>query len=206
MKTTTVQQLCSKPSALLGGIIIALSLLVMQPINSHAQEDSKVKLKYSENFGHTLNIGLGAAYFGYVGYTVPFLNLNYELNVARNFTLAPSIGFASYRSYDYYYYAGYRYYYHETVMPIGIKGTYYFDRILNAGPNWDFYLAATLGFNIHRVVWDDGYYGDKGVARDSSPLYLDAHIGTEYHVSRGCGIFLDISTGVSTIGLAVHHL
>ena len=211
MKTTLLKQLYNKQQLLLKGMAIALSVIVAQPIASNAQDNNNnnkvVRIKNTtESYGHTLNIGLGAAYFGYVGYTVPFLSLNYEINVARDFTLAPSLGFASYRSYNNYFYAGSRYYYHETVMPIGVKGTYYFDRILNAGPNWDFYLAATLGFNIHRVVWDDAYRGDRAIMGERSPLYLDAHIGTEYHVSRGCGIFLDVSTGVSTIGLAVHHL
>jgi hypothetical protein len=165
----------------------------------------KVRHGY-ETYGHTLNLGLGTAYYDYVGYAVPFLGLNYEFDVARSFTLAPFVGIASYRSYDYYVYAGNRYYYHETIMPVGIKGTYYFDRILHAGPNWDFYLAASLGFNYHREIWDDGYYGDRNVYRSVGSLYLDGHIGAEYHLGRTVGLFLDISSGISTIGLAFHHL
>lgn len=155
-----------------------------------------------EKYGNTLNIGLGLGYYGYLdGVSTPFITANYEFDVARQFTLAPSIGFASFRSARYY---GDRYYYRETVVPIGVKGTYYFDRLLDAGPNWDFYLAASLGANIHRVVWDDGYNGDRGVYRAASPLFLDLHIGSEYHFNRKLGMFLDLSTGVSSIGLAIH--
>jgi len=40
--------------------------------------------------------------------------------------------------------------------------------------------------------------------RDASPLFLDLHIGTEYHFNSKLGIFFDLSTGVSTVGLAIH--
>ena len=158
-----------------------------------------------EQFGHTLNAGVGLWYYGYVNNASPFLNLNYEIDVARDFTLAPSIGFASSRS-DGYYYGGESYYYRETVLPVAVKGTYYFDRLLQANPDWDFYLAASLGFVYDKVVWQDGYRGDRDVARTSGPLFLDLHIGAEYHISRKIGMFLDLSSGVSTLGLAFHRV
>ncbi len=166
------------------------------------------KTTSEEKYGKTLNIGLGIGYYGYVGHSIPVIHLNYEFDVAKNFTLAPFISFYSFSN-DYYYgdpHNGYRYYsYHETVVPIGVKGTYYFDKLLNAGPKWDFYLAGSLGFAIVNSSWDAGYYGDRNVySRGSSPLFLDVHIGTEYHISERLGVFLDLSTGTSTIGLAVH--
>ncbi len=159
-----------------------------------------------ENYGRTLNLGLGIGYFGYVDHSVPFFSANYEFDVARQFTLAPFIGFASYRS-DNYWENGNRagrYYYHETFVPVGVKGTYYFDKLLGAGPAWDFYGALSLGFAIHSYRWDDGYTGNRDVYRNSSPVYLDLHIGTEYHINKRAGIFIDLSTGVSTIGVAIH--
>ncbi|MBC7553488.1 MAG: hypothetical protein H7257_05875 [Taibaiella sp.] len=159
-----------------------------------------------EKYGKTLNLGIGVGYFNYIGRPVPFFSANYEFDVARQFTLAPFVGFASYRSNNYWKNNGQnnRYYYHESVVPLGVKGTYYFDRILGANANWDFYLAASAGIAIHNVTWDDGYYGDKDVYRGRSPLYLDLHIGTEYHFAKRAGIFADLSTGVSTVGLAIH--
>jgi hypothetical protein len=161
----------------------------------------------SESYGNTLNIGLGIGYYGYVGHSMPVIHADYEFNVARNFTLAP---FVTVYSYQNYYYWGdpkypYRnYYYRETVIPIGVKGTYYFDQFLNAGPKWDFYLAASLGFAIRKTTWENGYYGETYVAHGSSGLYLDGHIGTEYHLNSKLGLFLDLSSGISTFGLAIH--
>jgi hypothetical protein len=163
--------------------------------------------KAQEKYGNTLNVGVGIGYYGYYDHTIPVIGLNYEIDVARNFTLAPFVTVYSYTNYRYWgdkHYPFQNYYYHETVVPIGVKGTYYFDQILHASPAWDFYLAGSLGFAIRTVTWDDGYYGDRYLSRDASPLYLDFHIGTEYHISPPLGLFLDLSTGVSTFGLAFH--
>ena len=202
---TTSNLSATKTKRLLTIIAAVFVMIAANGTESYGQEKRPVQYK-QEEYGHTLNLGVGIGYYGYIGYTVPFFFANYEINVARNFTLAPFVGLGSYRSNDYYDYGGRHYYYHETVVPMGVKGTYYFDQILGAGPKWDFYLAASLGFVYDRIVWDDGYYGPKGVARSASPLYLDGHIGTEYHAGRNVGIFLDLSTGVSTLGLAIHHL
>ncbi len=179
---------------------IALSitiLLMMVKTDSYAQE----------NYGNTLNFGLGLGYYGYS----PTVHLDYEINVARNFTLAPSISFYSYHN-DYYWgnhnYPSRYYHYTQTVIPIGLKGTYYFDDVLNASSKWDFYLAGSVGVAIINTRWDDGYYGERNVYRNTyrgtTPLYLDAHIGTEYHINEKAGLFLDLSTGVSTFGVAIH--
>jgi hypothetical protein len=160
----------------------------------------------SEKFGKTLNLGVGiggySGYYGYIGRTLPVLHIDYEFDVAKNFTLAPFISFYSYRN-RYRWDKNY-YYYHETVIPIGVKGTYYFDQLLNANSKWDFYLAGSLGFAIVNSSWDSGYYGDQNYYRNGRPLFLDIHIGTEYHINNRVGIFLDISSGVSTVGLAIH--
>src|ERR1017187_9039394 len=61
----------------------------------------------TEEFGNTLNVGLGGGYYGYVNHSTPVINLNYELDVTRNVTLARFITFLSYRDNDY----------HQTVIP-----------------------------------------------------------------------------------------
>ena len=138
---------------------------------------------------------------------MPVLHADYELDVARNFTLAPFISFYSYSNNYYWgnknYPSGY-YYNRVTVVPIGVKGTYYFDQLLEANSKWDFYLAGSLGFAIVNSRWENGYYGDRNYYRRASPLYLDLHAGTEYHLSNRVGVFLDLSTGVSTVGIAIH--
>jgi hypothetical protein len=182
-------------------------MLLSMATGSIAQETTTGKKANREYYGHTLNGGIGLVYFGYVGYTVPAVHFNYEFDVARNFTLAPFITYFAYQEYTYWgspLYPYRDYYYRESVMPLGVKGTYYFDRLLGAGPNWDFYLGASLGFAVTKTVWEEGYYGDRAVRRGSTGLYLDGHIGTEYHLSRKAGLVLDISSGISTLGLAVH--
>ena len=188
--------------------LMLASLLALTVISSNGFAQEAKNQTTSETYGNTLNIGMGIGYYGYVGHSMPVVHADFEFNIARNFTLAPFITVYSYRNY---YYWGdpnspYRnYYYRQTVIPIGVKGSYYFDNILHAGPKWDFYLAASLGFAIRKTVWESGYYGETTVIRnESSGLYLDGHIGTEYHMNDKLGLFLDLSSGVSTFGLAVH--
>ncbi|MEK7718315.1 MAG: hypothetical protein AAB347_01695 [Bacteroidota bacterium] len=177
--------------------ISMLLLLLFAGSNLSAQNSKYSDSRYSERYGNTLNLGLGiggySGYYGYIGHTVPVLSINYEFGVANNFTLAP---FATFYTYHYNYYR-------ETVIPIGGKATYYFDQILGAGQDWDFYLAGSLGFAIVNTRWDSGYYQDNNY-HAVNPLFLDLHIGAEYHLSQKVGLFLDLSTGVSTIGLAFH--
>ncbi len=162
---------------------------------------------FPEKYGNTLNIGAGVGYYGYIGQPSPFGTINYEFDVFRNFTLAPFVGAYSYQRNYYWGDADnpYRnYYYRTSVIPVGVKGTYYFDQLFKAGPKWDFYAAGSLGFAFKNTVWENGYNGSKTVSQTTSPLYLNAHIGSEYHITERAGIFLDLSTGVSTFGLAIH--
>ena len=167
------------------------------------------KASTREKYGNTLNIGIGvggyAGYYGYYRRSIPIIGLNYEFQVEKNFTLAPSLGFYSYND-DYYWHDkphGYpdKYYrYHETAILPGVKATYYFDDLLKAGPKWDFYLAASLGFAFVNSYWD----GNRSYNSHSSQMFLDIHIGTEYHINNRCGIFFDLSTRTSMIGVAIH--
>lgn len=153
---------------------------------------------FSERYGSTLNLGVGvggySGYYGYIGHTLPVLHINYEFDVARNFTLAPFATFYSYTDNNY----------RETVIPLGVKGTLYLDKLLHAGSRWDFYGAGSLGFALVNTTWDANYNGDRTYYRTASPLFLDLHLGTEFKLSNHLGLFLDLSTGVSTVGLAIH--
>lgn len=187
-------------------VIASLFFFALLSFNISAQERT-----YAESHGKTLNLGLGiggySGYYGYIGHSLPVFHVDYEFDVAKNFTLAPSISFYSFKNSYYWGNKNYphKYYnYHETVIPIGIKGTYYFDNILHANANWDFYLAGSLGYALVFSSWDNDYYGDEDYYRHGNPLFLDLHIGAEYHISNNFGLFLDLSTGVSTIGLAFH--
>ena len=162
----------------------------------------------SDTYGKTLNLGIGLGYYGYIGHSTPVLHANYEFDVARNFTLAPFITFYSYQNSNYWGNSNNpskNYFYRSTVVPIGAKGSYYFDRVLRAGTKWDFYLAGSLGIVIRSTVWDSGYQGDRTINQGRSGAYLDVHIGTEYHFNSRFGAFLDLSSGVSTAGFAIHR-
>ncbi len=164
-------------------------------------------IQRQEYYGNTLNVGVGLGYYGYVGHSLPVLHADYEFDIARNFTLAPFIGYYSYQNYNYWgdpHYQYRDYYYRETVIPIGVKAFYYFDNLLNANSKWDFYLAGSLGFAIRSTVWETGYYGGTTVNDGSGPFYLDIHVGAEYHITKKTGLYIDLSTGVSTLGLGFH--
>jgi hypothetical protein len=171
-----------------------LFLFLLFNFNTYAQE----------TYGRTLNLGLGvggySGYYGYVGRSLPVFHINYELDVARNFTLAPFVSFYTFSGNH----ASYSY--HETVIPVGVKGAYYFDELLDANSKWDFYLAGSLGFAIVNSRWQDGYTGDRRHFHNGNALFLDVHIGAEYHFNKKLGAFLDLSTGVSTIGLSFHGI
>ena len=173
-------------------ILIAL-VFTLSMTNVSAQHRSR-----SESYGHTLNLGLGiggySGYYGYIGRTLPVFHINYEFDAAQNFTLAPFATLYSYTDNNY----------RETVIPVGVKGTIYLDKLFQAGSKWDFYGAGSLGFALRTTTWDANYYGDRTYYRSASPLFLDLHIGTEYHFNNHIGAFLDLSTGVSTIGIAIH--
>jgi hypothetical protein len=159
-----------------------------------------------ENHGGTLNLGLGlggySGYYKYVGRSFPVVHIDYEFNAGKNFTLAPFANFYTYSN-NYYWNTDY-YTYRETVIPIGVKGTFYLDNLLHASSEWDFYAAGSLGFAVVNRRWENGYAGDKNYYRGGNALFLDAHIGVEYHFNNRVGLFLDLSSGVSTIGLALH--
>ena len=187
--------------------ILSILFLTLIVNNTSAQDKPA-----AEKYGKTLNLGAGIGYYGHIGQTLPVGMLNFEFDVARNFTLAPFVGFYTYQNNYYWgnpnkpnYDESYRLYsYRTTAVPVGAKGTYYFDQLFRANSKWDFYAAGSVGFVFRKTVWENGYYGETHVHQSASPLYLDAHIGAEYHMTEKAGLFLDLSTGVSTFGFAIH--
>jgi len=184
-------------------ITLSIVFACIFPFGTYAQE----------TYGRTLNLGLGVAgyagYYKYVNRTRPVLYLDYEFDVARNFTLAPFLSIYTYSN-DFYWNQGnnppQNYRYRETVIPIGVKGTYYFDDLLEAHSDWDFYLGGSLGLAIVNANWEAGYDGDKNYYHDGSSLFLNIHVGAEYHINKKVGVFLDLSSGISTLGFAFHGI
>jgi len=189
---------------------ITLCLLIALATNVSAQEtttSTNPKSFGGEKYGKTLNLAAGIGYYGYIGRSTPVLHLDFEFDVAKNLTLAPFITYYSYQNYYYWgnpKYAYRDYSYRTTVIPVGVKGTYYFDQLLGAGPRWDFYLAGSIGVAIRKTTWENGYYGEYVARNSTTGLYLDGHIGAEYHLNKKLGLFLDLSSGISTFGLGIH--
>lgn len=161
-----------------------------------------------EKYGKTLNIGIGvggySGYYRYAGRSLPVFNINYEIDVAKNFTLAPFVSIYAFKD-DYYYDNGNRYYkYKEVVVPIGIKGYYYFDDLLDLNSSWDVYAAASLGIALVNANWENGYPGDKNYYHNGNGVFADLHIGASYHFDNRIGVYLDLSSAISTIGLQIH--
>jgi hypothetical protein len=161
----------------------------------------------SEKYGNTLNAGMGCGYFAYIGYATSVFHLDFEIALDKNLTIAPSLMIYSYqksilwgdqdhltRNYNY----------GETVLPMGIKVTYYFDQLLKAGLKWDFYSSGTLGFILRSTKWERGYKGQININPGTGPLYIDFHLGSEYHLTKVMGIYLDVSLNVATFGTSIH--
>jgi hypothetical protein len=156
-----------------------------------------------EKYGNTFNIGAGLGYHRYIRLPFPAFNINYEFDVAPNLTLAPFVSLLSYRE-NGYLYGGKYYGYHNTIVPIGVKGYYYFDKLINLDSKFDVYAGLSLGFNVSYGNWDDGYKGPSYISH-YSPLYVDFHIGGEWRLKENMGLYLDLSSGFSTLGLAFHR-
>ncbi len=171
---------------------LALILLVFLPFFSNGQE----------TYGKTANIGLGIGYRNAFRASLPILHFNYEFDVAKNFTLAPFVTLIHYRyHYDW---KGTRYRYNAWTIPVGLRGSYYFDELFNLDSKFDIYGGGSVGFTIYNGRWDDDKYDGPDYDGGYSQLYLDLHVGAEYHIKENLGLFVDFSTGISTIGLAIH--
>jgi hypothetical protein len=190
-----------KMKSLLKIRLVATAILLLSAINGYSQVNRPSSGEY---YGNTLNLGLGLPYVHDWG-RVPYFTANYEFNVSKNITIAPFIGYLSFRSETGYPWNGNYFHYRQTVVPIGAKGTFYFDRLLRLSSRWDIYAALSAGYIYSHEVWDAGFYGNKEVAASISNLYLDLHIGAEYHINRRTGLFLDLSRNVSTFGVALHR-
>ncbi|MCC6371860.1 MAG: hypothetical protein IT236_12700 [Bacteroidia bacterium] len=165
------------------------------------------EIETKEFYGRTLNAGAGIGYYNYVGYPVQTAHIDYELQIDRNITAAPFVSMYAYSSTYLWgdaYNVGKIYKYNETVVPMGLKITYYFDDLLKAGTKWDFYSSGSLGFIYRKTTWESSYQGKNQIDPGMGPLYIDLHIGTEFHVNKTVGLALDISTGRSTLALAFH--
>lgn len=178
-------------------VAIMLHIMLLSGINSNGQE------KVHEPFGRTFNMGMGPSYYSSKILPSPFYSINYEYDIFNNITIAPFVGFASFRSEPSIIASRY-YYYRATILPFGIKTTYYLDNLLKIPCRWDVYIACSLGYTYINKKWDYGYPGINDKIPGIREEYLQAGIGIEYHISRNTGFFIDVSTNAATAGISLH--
>ncbi|MCW3086177.1 MAG: hypothetical protein JWP12_3543 [Bacteroidetes bacterium] len=184
--------------------ILALSMMMHY---ATAQDTVILAPANAEVHGKTLNLSVGTGFYGYVGHPLVQGTINYEFGIARNFTLAPTVGMFTYSDGNYWGDDSHvnRYYtYRETYIPMGLKLSYYFDELFGAGPKWDFYIGTSAGYVYRNTHWESGYQGDTTVKNKVDSYYIGMHLGAEYHLNNTTGIFADLSNTVSTIGLGIH--
>lgn len=179
-------------------------LICFQTTAILAQETETV---LTENYGGVLNVSAGIGYYNYVRNQIPVVHLDYEIQIGENITMAPSVSVYEYSGKHIWineegFYRNYTY--TETVVPIGVKVHCYFDKLFHAGSKWDFYSAGSLGFIIRKTEWESEYKGKRNIEPGTGLLYMDLHVGSEYHLSKRIGLHLDVSTGVSTFGISIH--
>jgi|TARA_R110000737_G_scaffold21837_2_gene40378 hypothetical protein len=160
------------------------------------------ELVAQEKYGKTLNFGGGLSYSRYAPLPIPALNLNYEFDIAPNTTLGPYLSILHHNDYGYNY-LGKKYKYSNTIVPVGVKSYYYFDGLFNWDKRFDVYAGLAVGFNIAFGRWENGYNGPV-YNPTYNPFYAQLHAGGEYHFKDNLGVYVDLSTGLSTVGLAFH--
>lgn len=178
--------------------LLLTALILFTDINASLAQNND-----SEPMGRAFNAGMGPGYFGGLQLPAPYTTINYEYEVAGYTTIAPFLGFASYRSAPQVL-GGKNYYYRATILPVGIKATYYLDKLLHIPCRWDVYVAGSAGYAFTTKEWDYGYPGTDDAVPGITPHFLLLHLGAEYHVSKRTGLFADVSTGVATFGFAIH--
>lgn len=156
-----------------------------------------------ESYGNTANIGIGLGHRNVYRASFPIIHFNYEFDVIEDITLAPFITLVHYRYINKW--NGKKYRYNSWTIPIGLKGSYYFDDFLNLDSKFDIYGGGSIGFNIFTGGWNDGAYDGPDYDGGFSQLYLDINIGAEFHLNSKIGLILDLSTGISTFGISIHQ-
>ncbi len=135
-----------------------------------------------ELHGSALNLGVGIG-----ARQAAVYHINYEFDVVPSFTIAPSASFYGYTKF----------------VPIGVKGSFYFDDVLNLDREWDLYVGATAAMGIVSDEWNNQAYRDMYRFRGANNLFFDVHLGAEYQVTPRAGMFIDLASNAATIGIVL---
>lgn len=138
-------------------------------------------------------IGLGAYYGG----GIP-IGASLEFGITDQISVGPQI---DYYSWGYNFGLGYRYRY--TFIPIGVRGSYHLNEVLNLGnEKLDLYAGAGLGYYISSYSDNTGYTGVYDNAYGGR-VFLNIHAGGRYYFKPNLGGFAELGYGVSTLKVGV---
>ncbi len=171
-------------------------------------------------YANRLNIGFGYNYYAGIPFIINYELSNKALGMAEDpleayqmgLTFAPQVGFYRYSNWYPSPAAAYsNYNYTVNNLFFGVKLHAYIDRVIDLPKNLDLYFAVAPQFMIRRVTWDypsnvPGIYqpNNKWLAnrRGRNTFALPIHIGAEYKLNRNIGVWGDIGTMMSTVGLS----
>lgn len=180
-----------------------ITMLLVIAVSSFTLSAQKTTPHTYKN-GGTINMGVGGGgyhgYSGYIGRTLPVVHFDYEIGITKSLTLAPFINLYNMSKSTYWGSQEDPFRYHA---PVGVKGTYYLNKFLHATSKWDFYVGGSLGGSIEMKKVVEGEHEISKTYNNGRPLFFDTHMGAEYHINKALGVFLDLSSGVSTIGIAI---
>jgi len=138
-------------------------------------------------------IGLGAYYGG----GIP-LGASFEVGVTDEISVGAQ---ADFYTWGYNFGGGYRYRY--TFLPIGVRGSYHVNELLNLGvDNLDLYGGLSLGYYISSYRDNSGYSGFYDNAYGNR-VFLGVHIGGRYYFKPNLGAFAEVGYGVAPLKIGV---
>jgi hypothetical protein len=129
-----------------------------------------------------LNAGLAIGTYGYGG--IGFGG-TFEFGVTDDISVGPTVGYSGTTD------SGYGF----SVLSIGGRGSYHFNRLFNlTNDKLDIYAGAGLGYR--RVGYDNPYL--VGYSYGSGVLLL-AHVGIRYYFSDKMGVYGEAGSGVGAL-------
>jgi hypothetical protein len=157
-------------------LVICCALLTAG--SSYAQYEKGDKL---------LNAGIGLGTYGYGGLG---FGGSLEFGITDDISAGALVGYSGTN------YFGSRF----SVLTIGGRGSYHFNKLLNLGDE-KIDLYAGLGLAYRNITWN---YSGLGSDSYGSGILLLAHLGGRYYFKENIGVFAEVGSGFGTLqaGLA----
>ncbi|KAA9354811.1 MULTISPECIES: hypothetical protein [Larkinella] len=134
-------------------------------------------------------IGLGAYYGG----GIP-LGASFEVGVTDEISVGAQVDFYTW---------SYSSYWRYTFVPIGVRGSYHVNELLNLGNDkLDLYAGVGIGYRISSYKYD-GPGGSIYSDSYGSGAFFNLHLGGRYYFKPNIGAFAEVGYGVAPLKLGV---